>query len=282
VLWIEGRKGHDNGCFFNNKKKHYKTEMKMIIIYCALQPCVAAQNNRANAKRCSLVQDKRLKEFWRGRQPRSSKPMVFDGPHCKGSAMEPGLDSIHEQKQALRRIMRARRAEASARLPEAAVALRDTFLRNMELPPSSLVAVTVAHDGEIDPAPLAEALLAQGHGLCLPVVAGPKQIMIFRAWRPDQPLSPGAFGIPEPPASAPTVEPGVLFVPLLAFDRRGNRLGQGGGFYDRTLARLRQKEGVLAIGLGFAAQETSVVPAGPHDERLDVIATEKEIFRVAQ
>jgi 5-formyltetrahydrofolate cyclo-ligase len=187
--------------------------------------------------------------------------------------------TLHEQKQTLRRVMRVRRAEACAHYPEAALALRDVFLENIALPPSGLVAVTIAHDGEIDPAPLASALLAQGHSLCLPVVTGPNRVLLFRVWKPGAPLEAGAFGMPEPPASAPVVEPGVLLVPLLAFDRRGNRLGQGGGYYDRTLACLRQQKEILTIGLGFAAQEEFSVPAGPEDERLDIVVTDKEMIR---
>lgn len=175
--------------------------------------------------------------------------------------------------------MRSRRVEAAAQDPQAAVTLRDLFLENIDLPPASLVAATLAQNGEIDPAPLAAALLAQGHGLCLPVVVAADKALVFRAWKPGDPLLPGAFGIPEPLAHKPAVEPNVLLVPLVAFDRRGNRLGQGGGYYDRTLAQRRRKPGVLAIGLGFSVQEAPSVPAASGDQSLDLIVTEKEIIR---
>jgi len=71
----------------------------------------------------------------------------------------------------------------------------------------------------------------------------------------------------------------VVVVPLLAFDRQGRRLGYGGGFYDRTLARLRRAGPVLAIGYGFAAQQVDAVPSGPLDAPLDLIVTEAGVLR---
>jgi 5-formyltetrahydrofolate cyclo-ligase len=77
-----------------------------------------------------------------------------------------------------------------------------------------------------------------------------------------------------PREDAAEVEPDVLLVPLLAFDGEGYRLGYGGGFYDRTLAALRQKKTIAAIGVGYSGQELNVVPRGVRDQRLDYILTE--------
>jgi 5-formyltetrahydrofolate cyclo-ligase len=189
-------------------------------------------------------------------------------------------DALNAEKQALRCLMRIKRAEAYAQNPGAPLALRDRFLESIIPPPASIFATTVAQSREINPAPLNEALLTFGHNLCLPVVTGPEQSLSFRAWRPGELLLPGAFSLPEPPVTAPAVVPTVILVPLLAFDRQGHRLGQGGGYYDRTLSCLRARHKILAIGLGFSAQELPTVPAGPGDEPLDVIATEKEAFWV--
>jgi 5-formyltetrahydrofolate cyclo-ligase len=87
------------------------------------------------------------------------------------------------------------------------------------------------------------------------------------------PLEPGPLGIPVP-RQGEWVVPEVLIVPLVAFDRRGYRLGYGGGYYDRTLAELRQAGRVAAVGFAFAAQEVPEVPIGPHDAKLDAIVTE--------
>ena len=77
------------------------------------------------------------------------------------------------------------------------------------------------------------------------------------------------------------VEPDVLLVPLLAFDRAGYRLGYGGGYYDRTLAALRAKKRILAVGLAFAVQEVAQVPHEDFDERLDFVLTEQGVIEMA-
>ncbi len=119
--------------------------------------------------------------------------------------------------------------------------------------------------GEIDPRPLLQAL---GRPVALPVTGARGTVLDFRLWRPGDRMAPGPFGIPEP--TGPTAEPDVLLVPLLAFDARGNRLGYGGGYYDRTIAAT----GALAIGAAHAAQEVAAVPVGPDDRRLAGILTE--------
>ena len=90
---------------------------------------------------------------------------------------------------------------------------------------------------------------------------------------------PGPLGYQIPPEEAPEVQPDVLLVPLLAFDRRGFRLGYGGGFYDRTLEKLRALKKVTAIGVAYAGQEIDAVPYEEFDQRLDWIMTEKETIK---
>ena len=89
---------------------------------------------------------------------------------------------------------------------------------------------------------------------------------------------PGVWGIPRPTDDAPLLEPDVLLVPLMAFDRRGYRLGYGGGFYDRTLDVLRSKKTIVAIGVAYSAQQVDSVPHDSHDHSLDFIMTEKGVF----
>lgn len=132
---------------------------------------------------------------------------------------------------------------------------------------------------EIDPAPLLERLKAAGARLALPVVVGRGGALRFRAID-GAPLVPDAVGIPAPGPDAAELAPSLVLAPLLAFDRRGGRLGQGGGYYDRTLRALRTGGPVLVVGLAFAAQEVEAVPMGPGDERLDAILTETGYIEV--
>ena len=144
--------------------------------------------------------------------------------------------------------------------------------------PGSVVSTYAAIGSEIDPAPLVERLAAAGYRTCLPVIQPLGNPLRFRAWQPGEPLVARTWGIREPADDAPEVEPDILLVPLLAFDRTGGRLGQGGGHYDRVLEALKPC-GAIAVGLGFAAQELARVPREPHDQALDWVVTEREAIR---
>ena len=130
---------------------------------------------------------------------------------------------------------------------------------------------------ELDPRP-AMAALAKVVRVGVPVIDGADRPLRFREWRPDTMMINGPFGA-RVPAEGDWLTPTVLIVPLVAFDRAGNRLGYGGGFYDRTLAGLRAAAPTRAIGLAFAAQEVRAVPAEPTDEPLDAIVTEAGVIR---
>jgi 5-formyltetrahydrofolate cyclo-ligase len=117
--------------------------------------------------------------------------------------------------------------------------------------------------------------IAQGGRAALPVIVARARPLVFREWAPGRPMI-GLGRLYEPPAAAEMLTPTVLLAPLLAFDRRGGRLGQGGGFYDRTLAQLRAKGHVLAIGVAFAAQEVQNAPVDARDAPLDAVVTEEE------
>jgi 5-formyltetrahydrofolate cyclo-ligase len=130
-----------------------------------------------------------------------------------------------------------------------------------------------ALEPEMDPAPLLARLHGEGHQLCLPVIVGRGQPLQFRAWAPGDPTQAKTWGIREPLPSAPVVVPDILLVPLLAVDRRGWRLGYGGGFYDRTLRALRASGPVIAVGLAYDIQVVDAVPHSVYDERLDWVLT---------
>ncbi|MBM1219701.1 5-formyltetrahydrofolate cyclo-ligase [Ponticoccus sp. SC2-23] len=129
---------------------------------------------------------------------------------------------------------------------------------------------------EIDPLPALEEAAAHGP-VGMPVIMGKAQPLKFRDWTPGCEMIAGEFGAAIP-ARGDWLEPQILIVPLLAFDWRGGRLGYGGGFYDRTLERLRAAGPVLAIGFAFAAQETESLPTEPIDQPLDLIVTEQGIL----
>lgn len=131
---------------------------------------------------------------------------------------------------------------------------------------------------EIDTRPLLGRLAGEGWTTALPIVIAPGRPLLFRRWLPGEPLGKDAMGIEVPPPDAPEVEPDVLIVPLLAFDREGFRLGYGGGYYDRTLATLRAKKRIIAIGVAYAAQEVGSVPHHQYDQKLDFIMTERGII----
>jgi 5-formyltetrahydrofolate cyclo-ligase len=131
---------------------------------------------------------------------------------------------------------------------------------------------------EISPLPLMRHCADAGAALALPVVVGRGKPLIMRAWSFGAPLRAGVWGIREPPAEAAEVFPDILLVPLLAFDRTGHRIGYGAGYYDMTIAALRTRKPVVAIGIAFAAQEIDAVPATPRDARLDLVLTEREVI----
>ena len=126
---------------------------------------------------------------------------------------------------------------------------------------------------EIDPM---AAMTAHQGTVGVPVIMAAGVPLRFREWSPGCAMLIGQFGAKVPEEGA-WVEPQVLIVPLLAFDARGYRLGYGGGFYDRTLERLRSRQKVLAVGFAFAAQEVAEVPIDATDQRLDAIVTEQGV-----
>lgn len=129
---------------------------------------------------------------------------------------------------------------------------------------------------EVDPRPLMEALIARGQDVALSQILHPH--LSFRLWRPGDVLVKGSFGVREPGPDAPEVFPVALLVPLVAFDRRGGRIGYGKGHFDRAIAALEDKHPILTIGLAYAVQEIEQVPVESHDRPLDAIVTETELI----
>ncbi|HEV3161368.1 MAG TPA: 5-formyltetrahydrofolate cyclo-ligase [Xanthobacteraceae bacterium] len=142
--------------------------------------------------------------------------------------------------------------------------------------PGMVVSGFMPLKSEISPLPLMRKLADAGARLALPVVAGRGKPLIMRSWRWGEPLVPGVWGIREPRPEAPEVQPDILLVPLIAFDRSGHRIGYGAGYYDLTIAQLRAKKLIAAIGIALAAQEVETVPRTAFDAQLDLVLTENE------
>lgn len=130
---------------------------------------------------------------------------------------------------------------------------------------------------EIDPVPAMAALHAQGIRLCVPVIRAAGEPLDFRQWTPGCALKDGPFGASVPVEGA-LLQPDVLVVPLAAFDKKCYRLGYGGGFYDRTLEKLRAGALICALGFAYEGQICDEVPVGPFDQTLDGIVTDKCIY----
>ncbi len=177
-------------------------------------------------------------------------------------------------KVTLREAAKARRSELSEdhrRAGAERVAARG--LSWLGLPAPATVSAFRSFGDELDTGPLLACLAAGGYRLALPVMQGKAKPLLFRAWAPGDPMRTVQWGIEEPLTTAPEILPDILLVPLLAFDRRGYRLGYGGGYYDRTLAMLRANQPVVAVGLAFSEQEVDAVPHLDYDERLDWVLT---------
>ena len=186
--------------------------------------------------------------------------------------------SIEDAKARLRREALARRDALPPPLRAAAAEAIATRPFPIAMVPGTLVSGFMPMKSEINPLPLLRKLAQAGAALALPVVAGKGKPLVMRAWRFGEPLASGVWGIREPRPDAPEVAPDILIVPLLAFDRRGHRIGYGAGYYDLTIAALRATKSVIAAGIAFAAQEIAEVPTTPRDARLDLVLTEHEVI----
>jgi 5-formyltetrahydrofolate cyclo-ligase len=187
-------------------------------------------------------------------------------------------DEVQIRKERIRRDALARR---DAMLPEIRRAAAEAIAARafpVAIAPGAIVSGFMPLKSEINPLPLMQKLAGQGARLALPAIAGRGQPLILRVWQPGAPLERGQWGIREPTADAAEVEPDIVLVPLLAFDRAGHRVGYGAGYYDLTIARLRARKAAMAVGIAFAIQEVPAIPATPRDARLDLVLTEREMI----
>jgi len=190
-----------------------------------------------------------------------------------GRVSEPA--DILEAKQAMRARMKAAREamtqEAMARAGEALAAYGLEFLGTASNDP--VVSGFAPLPYEFRLWPLLRRLHRDGLRLALPVMQGKDRPLLFRAWKPGDAMDSGVWGIAEPRSDKPVLDPDILLVPLLAFDRYGWRLGYGGGYYDRTLQALRVRRPIIAVGIGYDSQGVDAVPHLDYDGRLDWVLT---------
>ncbi|MGH6968451.1 MAG: 5-formyltetrahydrofolate cyclo-ligase [Stellaceae bacterium] len=186
-------------------------------------------------------------------------------------------------KASLRVQARERRAMAYRATGAQIAAQLSNYLPELYLPPRSVIAGYMQRGSELDPLPALKSLRNGGHSLALPVVTAKNAPLVFRAWAPDEPLAPDAIGISAPLPTSPETMPQIVFVPLIAFDGKGHRLGTGAGYYDRTLPGLRaQNANFLAIGLAFAVQQERELPHEPTDVPLDSVITERGVLWIRE
>lgn len=193
------------------------------------------------------------------------------------------LHQTADSYQALRKQMRdQRRRLGPYAQKQAAKKLLSVVARLPVFQKASRVGIYLAQRGEIDPAPIKLLAEQAGKTCYLPVLHPLKTNRLhFISHREGEALQFNRFGIGEPMLKAHRITPiwslQIIFVPLLAFDHSGNRLGMGGGFYDRSLAavKARKNSGPALIGLAHSFQEVDYLKASPWDIPLHGIATER-------
>ncbi|SEJ60623.1 5-formyltetrahydrofolate cyclo-ligase [Sphingobium sp. AP50] len=188
------------------------------------------------------------------------------------------MNDDQPDKTSLRAIARQRRRNFVASLDPLAHRLAFKAVPSplaRRIADANIVALYMGMDDEAPAQRMAAQLQTMGKIVALPRVLDRLGSMDFLAWQPEDQLFPGLFGTSHPEPSGGPVTPDVIIAPLVGFDRAMNRLGQGGGYYDRAFARFPD---ALRVGLAWSAQEIDALPADPWDLPLDIIMTEVELI----
>ena len=158
-------------------------------------------------------------------------------------------------------------------------AVIDVFFAEVNPPQDKIISLYWPYGKEFDCRFLMDELVTRGFKCALPVAGKQSRVMKFLRWTHDTKMQDGAWGVPEPIEGA-EVTPDLVLAPLLAFDQKGYRLGQGGGHYDTTLEALRNKQATDFIGIGFAEQAVLLkLPREAHDIPLDAMLTPQGLIR---
>ncbi|HFF1653830.1 TPA: 5-formyltetrahydrofolate cyclo-ligase [Providencia rettgeri] len=193
-------------------------------------------------------------------------------------------DTLSTQRQQIRQTIRqARRQLTPEQQKIAAEQAKLNALQHPKIAQAKNIALFLSFDGEINTQPLIDALWQQNKQIYLPVLHPcSAHHLLFLHYHPDSQLVKNRFNIAEPPLDVRDVLPpeqlDVMLIPLVAFDSQGQRLGMGGGFYDRTLANW-QKSGFYPIGLAHDCQHVEQLPVAHWDIPLPEIITPKKIWR---
>ena len=174
-------------------------------------------------------------------------------------------------------LLKKRRALQTAERTQAAQQLLGRLKNSNLISGNSVVAAFWPMMDEIDVRPVIHWLHEKNIVCALPCLVSVDQPLLFRQFSKDDLLAKTQLNVSQPQDHAPLVTPDIILVPTVGFDRRGYRIGMGGGFYDRTLATSAGK----IIGIGYAVSEIENVPVEPHDIRLHAILTEKELIEIA-
>lgn len=181
-------------------------------------------------------------------------------------------------KEALRETARKTRDA----MPESERTMASSTIAAMPFPipfsPNAIISGYMPIGSELDPLPLMRRLEENGAQLTLPVVQRRGLPLVMRAWNFGAPLNKTGYGLQTPLPEALALEPDILLVPLLSYDRKGNRIGYGAGFYDLTLAALSTKKRIISIGFAFSKQEAGSIPATQLDSPLDYMLTENGLI----
>lgn len=163
--------------------------------------------------------------------------------------------------------------------PQDFVRAADLFFQHINPQPGQVMAGFCPKGKEFDPRPILQRALAQGISCALPRVIEDNKVLQFMRWDAQTAMEEGPYGIMQPTSKAGCAQPDIVLVPLLLFDGQGNRLGQGGGYYDATLAHWRAQKSVLAVGLAHEAQKSlSNLPLEAHDQRLGAVITPERVY----
>ncbi len=206
---------------------------------------------------------------------RVATPLLFTAPKCL-------YDDLMSKQSLRAEALRFRNTIDPA--SEDVEAVVDEFIACLNPQAGQVVALYWPKGREFDTAPLIEELLKRGVICALPVMQQGSRELKFARWDENTPLVIGPHDIRQPQVSDDTVwlEPDIVVTPMLAFDRQGHRLGYGGGYYDATLAALRARKDVKAVGIGYSAQAVLFnLPSEPHDQKMDWIITPHKVQRLS-